>query len=87
VLEPSWFKGADVLDVGCNEGLVTLALAVGCGCRSVTGVDIDGVLVAKACKNLSRSRTQLTQQFKETAAAAAAVRCGRHAGEALGATA
>eukprot|EP00775_Hariotina_reticulata_P007037 gene7037-7251_t len=80
VLDPAWFKGADVLDVGCNEGLVTLALAVGCGCRSVTGVDIDGVLIAKACKNLSRSRTQLTQQYRETAAAAAAGRDAFQAG-------
>ncbi len=63
VLEPSWFKGADVLDVGCNEGLLTLALAVHCGCRSVCGVDIDPVLVSKACTNLSRSRSQLNQQM------------------------
>ena len=63
VLDPSWFAGADVLDVGCNEGLVTLALALHCGCHSVCGVDIDPVLVAKACTNLSRSRTQLNQQL------------------------
>lgn len=63
VLDPAWFKGADVLDVGCNEGLVTLALAVHCGCHSVCGVDIDPVLVAKACTNLSRSRSQLNQQL------------------------
>lgn len=59
VLDAAWFQGADVLDVGCNEGLVTLALAVQCGCRSVTGVDIDPVLVAKACTNLSRARSEL----------------------------
>jgi len=65
VLDPAWFQGADVLDVGCNEGLVTLALAVHCSCRSVIGVDIDPVLVAKACTNLSRSRTQLNQQLHQ----------------------
>lgn len=69
VLDPDWFRGADVLDVGCNEGLLTLALAVGCGCRSMLGVDIDPGLVAKACTNLSRSRTQLTQQFREAVTA------------------
>lgn len=69
VLDPEWFRGADVLDVGCNEGLLTLALAVGCGCRSMLGVDIDPGLVAKACTNLSRSRTQLTQQFREAVVA------------------
>jgi ribosomal protein L11 methylase PrmA len=65
VLDPTWFQGADVLDVGCNEGLVSLALAVHCGCRSVTGVDIDPVLVSKACTNLSRSRSQLNQQLHQ----------------------
>lgn len=64
VLDPEWFRGADVLDIGCNEGLLTLALAVGFGTRSMLGVDIDPGLVAKACTNLSRSRTQLTQQFR-----------------------
>lgn len=65
VLDSAWFHGADVLDVGCNEGLVSLALAVHCGCRSVTGVDIDPVLVSKACTNLSRSRSQLNQQLHQ----------------------
>jgi hypothetical protein len=50
-----------VLDVGCNEGLVTLALALGSGCRSVLGVDIDPGLVSRACANLTRSRTALNQ--------------------------
>jgi 7SK snRNA methylphosphate capping enzyme len=69
VLDPSWFKGADVLDVGCNEGLLTLALAVGCCCRSMAGVDIDPALVAKACTNLSRTRSELTQQMRSAVAA------------------
>jgi ribosomal protein L11 methylase PrmA len=69
VLDPSWFRGADVLDVGCNEGLLTLALAVGCCCRSMTGVDIDPALVAKACTNLSRTRSELTQQMQAAVAA------------------
>ncbi|WIA28505.1 hypothetical protein OEZ86_011048 [Tetradesmus obliquus] len=69
VLDPSWFRGADVLDVGCNEGLLSLALAVGCCCRSMTGVDIDPALVAKACTNLSRTRSELTQQMRAAVAA------------------
>uniref|UniRef100_A0A383VRI8 RNA methyltransferase n=1 Tax=Tetradesmus obliquus TaxID=3088 RepID=A0A383VRI8_TETOB len=69
VLDASWFRGADVLDVGCNEGLLSLALAVGCCCRSMTGVDIDPALVAKACTNLSRTRSELTQQMRAAVAA------------------
>lgn len=37
-----------MLDVGCNEGLVTLAVATRFGCASATGVDIDGGLIGKA---------------------------------------
>ena len=45
-----WFAGRDVLDIGCNEGLVTLAVARRFGPRHVTGVDIDEVLIRKACR-------------------------------------
>ncbi|KAF8072586.1 RNA methyltransferase [Scenedesmus sp. PABB004] len=69
VLDPAWFKGADVLDVGCNEGFVTLSLAMGFGTRSIVGVDIDPVLVAKACANLARCRTELTAELRAAAAA------------------
>lgn len=37
-----------VLDVGCNEGLVTLAVAAGYGCSRTTGVDIDETLIKRA---------------------------------------
>lgn len=47
--ERSWFANRRCLDVGCNEGLVTLALATRFGCRSMMGVDIDEHLVRKAC--------------------------------------
>jgi len=28
VLDPSWFRGKDCLDIGCNEGVVTLDIAL-----------------------------------------------------------
>jgi tRNA1(Val) A37 N6-methylase TrmN6 len=39
-----------MLDVGCNEGLVTLAVAAQFNCASTTGVDIDRDLISKACR-------------------------------------
>ena len=48
LLQACWFRGRHVLDVGCNEGLVTLAVAAGFGCSRTTGVDIDGTLVKRA---------------------------------------
>lgn len=46
--ERKWFARRRCLDVGCNEGVVTLALVQRFCTRSMLGVDIDGVLVAKA---------------------------------------
>ena len=48
LMQARWFRGREVLDVGCNEGLVTLAVAAAFGCRRTTGVDIDGALVKRA---------------------------------------
>lgn len=50
LLQPGWFQGRDMLDIGCNEGLVTLAVAAGFGCGRSTGVDIDASLVKRALR-------------------------------------
>ena len=50
MFERKWFARRRCLDVGCNEGLVTLALAQKYHPRSMMGVDIDAALVAKACR-------------------------------------
>ncbi|KAG8983186.1 hypothetical protein FRB90_006240 [Tulasnella sp. 427] len=47
---PSFFKNKDVLDVGCNEGWVSIELAQRWGANRVVGVDIDPDLVAGAWK-------------------------------------
>ena len=54
VLERNWFAGKRCLDVGCNEGLVTLAVATKFGSAAMLGLDIDADLVQRACASLSR---------------------------------
>uniref|UniRef100_A0A1B6K944 RNA methyltransferase n=1 Tax=Graphocephala atropunctata TaxID=36148 RepID=A0A1B6K944_9HEMI len=46
------FKGKDVLDIGCNTGHVTLAIARDFGPNKVVGLDIDRALVDVARKNI-----------------------------------
>ena len=45
------FAGKDVLDVGCNEGVVSLSVWARFKPRSLVGLDLDGALVAKARRN------------------------------------
>jgi hypothetical protein len=48
-LERAWFARRRCLDIGCNEGVVTLGIAARFGARSMVGVDIDEHLVRRAC--------------------------------------
>ena len=63
-LDPSWFRGKELLDIGCNEGLVTLALSAGFCCKRALGVDIDETLIHRARGNLSSMRADLTLKLK-----------------------
>lgn len=45
------FKNKDVLDIGCNCGLLTLAIAKSFSPKSITGIDIDRKLI-----NIARSK-------------------------------
>lgn len=53
-LRREWFEGRRCIDVGCNEGLVSLTLAVRFRTASFLGVDIDGALVHNAHLKLRR---------------------------------
>ncbi|PRW58460.1 putative RNA methyltransferase At5g51130 [Chlorella sorokiniana] len=64
VFERRWFARRRCLDVGCNEGLLTLALATRLGPRSMLGVDIDSGLIGKACRHLSEARTATAQRVR-----------------------
>ncbi|MGH0180739.1 UNVERIFIED_CONTAM: hypothetical protein FKN15_004790 [Acipenser sinensis] len=52
VLKPEWFRGKAVLDLGCNAGHLTLAIARDCGPARIVGVDIDGGLIHCARQNI-----------------------------------
>ncbi|XP_047370893.1 7SK snRNA methylphosphate capping enzyme-like isoform X1 [Vespa velutina] len=46
------FLGKDILDIGCNIGHITLSVARDLMARSVTGIDIDRMLIKIARKNV-----------------------------------
>lgn len=47
------FRDKDILDIGCNVGHMTLAVAQKLHPRSIVGIDIDRNLIARARRNLS----------------------------------
>ena len=50
VFQRRWFRNKVCMDIGCNEGLITLGLASRFGTASMLGIDIDEVLIRKACR-------------------------------------
>lgn len=52
VLQPAWFRGKDILDLGCNAGHLTLSIAKDLRPARIVGVDIDGTLVHSARQNI-----------------------------------
>ena len=64
-LDAEWFAGQKVLDIGCNEGVLTLSRACKFGCKRTIGIDIEASLVAKAARSLASLRSRLTQQLAE----------------------
>lgn len=51
-MKAEWFRGRDVLDIGCNVGHLTLSLARDFKPRKVIGLDIDGGLIRAARRNV-----------------------------------
>lgn len=52
LMQAEWFRGKDVLDIGCNVGHLTLSLARDFEPRKVIGLDIDGGLIRAARRNV-----------------------------------
>ncbi|EPY78526.1 hypothetical protein CB1_001052016 [Camelus ferus] len=48
VLKPEWFRGRDVLDLGCSVGHLTLSIACKWGLSRMVGLDIDARLIHSA---------------------------------------
>ncbi|XP_072548784.1 7SK snRNA methylphosphate capping enzyme [Salminus brasiliensis] len=51
-LKPEWFRGKEVLDLGCNTGRLTLSIAKTWQPSRIVGLDIDGSLIHAARKNI-----------------------------------
>lgn len=54
------FAGKDVLDVGCNTGTLTIAVARDLNAKSVTGIDIDRSLINRALHFISVERRSVS---------------------------
>ncbi|XAR53361.1 Histone-lysine N-methyltransferase [Bertholletia excelsa] len=55
VFKKEWFESKDCLDIGCNDGTITITIAKKFGCQSILGVDIDGGRIEDAYWNLRRT--------------------------------
>ncbi|CAJ0920098.1 unnamed protein product, partial [Mesorhabditis belari] len=52
VLRKEWFEKKTILDIGCNVGLITIAIAKDYAPRRILGIDIDDHLIGVARKNI-----------------------------------
>uniref|UniRef100_A0A3B4A1K5 RNA methyltransferase n=1 Tax=Periophthalmus magnuspinnatus TaxID=409849 RepID=A0A3B4A1K5_9GOBI len=68
VFKPEWFKGKDVLDLGCNAGHLTLYIAKMFQPAHILGLDIDGDLVYGARKNIRHYLSELQTEEARRAA-------------------
>ncbi|XP_030603120.1 7SK snRNA methylphosphate capping enzyme [Archocentrus centrarchus] len=62
LLRPEWFKGKEVLDLGCNSGHVTLYIAKMLRPARILGLDIDSGLIHAARKNIRHYLSELQTQ-------------------------
>ncbi|XP_073695916.1 7SK snRNA methylphosphate capping enzyme [Garra rufa] len=69
VMNPEWFRGKEVLDLGCNTGHLTLSIAKNWRPARIVGLDIDAALIHAARQNirhyLSVVRTQQARRSGE----------------------
>ncbi|POO00868.1 S-adenosyl-L-methionine-dependent methyltransferase [Trema orientale] len=54
VMKKEWFEGKDCLDVGCNNGSITIQIAKKFQCQSIIGVDIDSNRIEDAYWHLRK---------------------------------
>ncbi|KAK6941484.1 RNA methyltransferase bin3, C-terminal [Dillenia turbinata] len=58
VMRKEWFEGKDCLDIGCNNGLLTITFAIKFNCKSIVGIDIDGDRIEDAHWHLRKFARQ-----------------------------
>ncbi|XP_013929880.1 PREDICTED: 7SK snRNA methylphosphate capping enzyme [Thamnophis sirtalis] len=64
-MKPEWFRGREVLDVGCNVGHLTLSLAKKWEPARMVGLDIDGALIHSARQNIRHYLSEEMQQEQQ----------------------
>lgn len=63
LLEKHWFHKKRCLDIGCNEGVITLDMVAKFGTASMTGIDLDEYLIKRACSHLKEQRSKAINEF------------------------
>ncbi|GMH03322.1 hypothetical protein Nepgr_005161 [Nepenthes gracilis] len=54
LLKKDWFEGKNCLDIGCNNGLITISIARKFRCHTILGIDIDRDRIEDARWNLRK---------------------------------
>lgn len=70
ILNKDYFLNKDCLDIGCNDGSLTIMLAIKYFPKSMLGIDIDFKLINKAIDNLQffeKQQNQTKPHFEEEA--------------------
>jgi ribosomal protein L11 methylase PrmA len=68
LFQEEWFKNKTVLDIGCNDGTLTILTAVTYQPTKIEGIDIDHKLITKAVKNMKYVvRNNLNKNLIESA--------------------
>ncbi|ETE56545.1 hypothetical protein L345_17744, partial [Ophiophagus hannah] len=65
-LKPEWFRGREVLDVGCNVGHLSLSVAKKWAPARLVGLDIDGALIHSARQNIRHYLSEEQQRPQDS---------------------
>ena len=76
VMPAELFRGKRCLDIGCNAGFLTIAVAHMFQCAYILGVDIDKSLITKARTILRQRAAFIAEEIADSAAAVGAARSG-----------
>lgn len=68
VFEKSWFEGKSIIDIGSNDGTLTILIACNFSPLSITGVELDHRLINRAVENsvyIEKIRKQLIENKEQ----------------------